>query len=199
MRSTIALSLALVVAASCGGTKEPAVATSPVAAAVPATERPTTDAGTAITFKSEPIEAGRLFGSADNGDSSAVGTSESAESCSNQGCADDGDATPTVASEPFTPEVADAPFCAKLDELAERPFPSDDLEAIVVVQVWFAELRPTLVPSIVDDFEVLSSWLDGAVASQGSLGFDDTNEAVDDASDRINDYVNTKCEGPPIG
>lgn len=192
MRTTVALSLALaVVAASCGGTDDAPLITDSATTAAPGTQPPaTTGVDAELTFESEPIDVGPLFGGADDAVASDVESSSSADSCTDQDCDNGGDIP-----DQFAPAAADARFCATLDELAERPFPSDEMEALNVIQAWFVELRLTLVPSIVDDFEVLSSWLDEVAASQGSLNFDDTTATVDTASEALDEYVNTKCEG----
>ena len=186
----VALSL---VAGACGGSTADTVITSdPVdtAAVVVSTTAapPTTES---VSFESEPIAAGPLFGSASAAD-------QTGESC--QDCTPDDIDDPTLANDdpPFVPADIDAPFCSLLAEMEERLFPSDDDEALIIAHAWITELRTVAVDAILGDLDALLEFLDVASASQGQIGINDSTDALDAATDRLDVYVDANCLGESV-
>lgn len=204
-RSPVLLSVVFAIAVSaCGGdsvvTTDTSVTSGPDSTpvdtgpddSVPSDSVPS-DSVPAVTFLSEPVQAGPLLGS-------GSGESAAADAVSVEPCLDDEncdtrppDVVPPL--DPFVPAAADEAFCTLLFDLESRPFPSDELEALIVAEAWFAELAPTVPSSQQADFAVLTAWLDRAVASQGQIGFDDLDPELDAASERLGDYVDTNCYG----
>jgi hypothetical protein len=150
-----------------------------------------------VTFLSEPIDAGPLLGrGSQNEDSTSAAPIEPCldddENCEDF---DDLGADALPQNDPFVPAPEDAAFCSALEDFEARPFPSDEFEAIIVIQAWFVELRPTVPRAHVEDFAVLTRWLDVAVESGGQVSLEDGGDEIDEASDRLGEYVDTNCYG----
>lgn len=184
LRPAVPLIALALVAAACGGsTADTVVNSAPVdtaAIVAPTTAAPPTTGP--VPFESEPIDAGPLFGSS----SATDATLEPCVDCS----PDDDNNNPR-----FAPAAADAPFCSLLADMNERPFPSDDSEALVVAHAWITELRNVAVDAILVDLDELLEFLDAAIASQGQIGIDDSADTLDAATDRLDAYVDANCLG----
>lgn len=194
-RTTVPFIAVVLVGAACSaGSDSAAPVTSPATTAttsttaVPAGSLAPSDEP--LPFESEPIDAGPFFGSASAADLDAAGAAPASQS---EPCVDC--VPPADDIVPFVPAAVDEPFCTLLAEMNERPFPSDEAEAFVVVQSWITELRALAADPIVGDLDVLLAFLDAAIGSQGQISLDDAAEAVDGAAERIDVYVDTRCLG----
>lgn len=186
MRRTAALALSTFLALTACGASEGAVDS------VPDTAPDVSDDRLDVEFSSEPIEAGPLFGTS----SGVVSEADSADSTS---CFDGGEGTCPEANdgEPlsFDPAPEDRPFCSLLVDLEGRPFPSDDEEAVVVVRAWIGELRVVAVEPVQTDLDLLIEVLDDAIRSGGDLTGLELTEELDEASIRLDTYVDSACTG----
>lgn len=208
----LALRLALpvvatsIIATACGGGSDSSAEADPSTTLV-STTVPTADGVpelVEVPFESEPITAGPLFGSGEaaaaDAEQSVESTDDDGEQLDTQPDPDDPSNTDPDTVEPdetidFVPAPEDTPFCGLLEVLEEQPFPSDDSEAMVVIRGWLTQLRDVAVDSVATDLEEFISFLDEAIASNGQLGLDDSEDRLDAVSDRMDDYVNAACYG----
>ena len=215
-RPIIPLVVLATLAGACGSSAEQGTSTEPLVTQPPTTEPVSTEPATTaaattttvaeptstdlepdteVMFESEPIEAGPLFGGGAAQANDAENASQ-ADSC--DGCEPNPDDIAPAEDPNFQVDAQDLPFCALLADLEQRPFPSDDDEALVVARVWISELRDVAVESIVGDLEMIIAVLDTATDSQGQIGLDSIGEQLDDITDRIGDYVEPKCFGRQV-
>lgn len=191
LRPILPLIALVTVAGACGSSADDAIPSDPSITDSSVATDPPIDVP--VTFESSPIQAGPIFGSGSSTSAGETDTASQAEPCVD--CEPGDDREPTPRSPSFAPAAADEPFCTLLSELEERPFPSDETEAIAVVRAWISELRDAAVDSIVDDLDVFLDFLDEAINSQGQIGLGDSGPEIETASDRMDEYVETKCFG----
>jgi hypothetical protein len=96
----------------------------------------------------------------------------------------------------FTPAPVNVAFCATLTDIENRPMPSDEFDQIRVVQVYLAELSPTVPGQIRDEFAQVVHFVDTVVGA-GRSGIVDIaiDPGLDAALERIDDHVDASCRG----
>ncbi len=203
--TSFATALALAVVA-CGSSDSTDTPSTDAATTVPAVTEPTGTAATTdpgdteavdpldVEFSSEPIEVGPILGDAPAASADESDDAEAVQTDAGTLESDPGD-LPVETIPPFIPAPADAPFCALLEDLEDRPFPSDELEQLMVASIWFDQLRNRAVPEIVGDLDTLIEFIDASIESDGAIDIADTPDAADDAIGRLDSYVNQRCNG----
>ena len=96
--------------------------------------------------------------------------------------------------EPFVPLPEHQAFCSLLDEIAERPYPDDEFDQIVVTAAWLQELRPITPAEIAGPLDVVITAVDTIVASQ-SLDLEDlaTSNDLLTAAEAVGEFVDSSC------
>lgn len=154
-----------------------------------------------IEFESEGVPSGPLLGDAALSDD-ALASDPASENCEELGDCGEGapiepDQQSGEAREPveFQPSPEWAAFCTVLAELEAREFPTDPVEALRVVDIWFGLLQPHVPGRIGADFAQLDAALDAAVQADDITLLETASPELDAAADRIGEATDANCTG----